>query len=78
MWADTVEELHCFAARIGIRREWFQNHLRRNGCRFPHYDLHPARRAAAVNLGVIELDRRQTLESWQRLGFLPIRSDHAS
>jgi hypothetical protein len=31
--ADTLEELHEAAARLGLRREWFQEGLR------PHYDL---------------------------------------
>jgi len=29
-----VEELHFFAAQVGLRREWFQDHPRH-----PHYDL---------------------------------------
>lgn len=47
--ADTLEELHAFAAKIGMRRSWFQDHKL---C--PHYDLTPARRAVAVKLGAIE------------------------
>lgn len=42
------DELHDFARRIGLRREWFQRN---------HYDLTPARRARAVALGARELDR---------------------
>ena len=44
--ADTIEELHAFAKRIGLRRTWFQNHRV-----LPHYDLTPARREAALNAG---------------------------
>lgn len=48
--ADTLAELHAFAARIGMRRTWFQDH------RFlPHYDLVASRRAAAVSLGAVEV-----------------------
>lgn len=47
--ADTDEELHTFAAKIGMLRYWFQG---------DHYDLTPKRRAAAVVAGAIEVDRR--------------------
>lgn len=41
-------DLHAFAARIGMHREWFQRN---------HYDLTPGRRELAVRLGAIEIDR---------------------
>jgi hypothetical protein len=53
MIADTVEELHRFARRIGLKREWFQD------TRNPHYDLTPGRRALALRLGAVELPRRE-------------------
>ena len=34
MKADTPEELHDFATRIGLKLSWFQDHPRH-----PHYDL---------------------------------------
>lgn len=53
MVADTEEELHAFAARLGLKRSWA--HRRRNGkC---HYDLVPTKRARAVVLGAQEVDR---------------------
>lgn len=49
-----LEELHAFAARIGMKRAWFQEH------RFaPHYDLTPGRRVRAVALGAVEVDAFQ-------------------
>lgn len=42
MWADTDEELHRMARLVGLKREWFQG---------DHYDLVPARRAAALREG---------------------------
>jgi hypothetical protein len=54
--ADTAEELHAFAARLGMRRSWFQDHGR-----IAHYDLTVRRRAAAVALGALELDRRDSV-----------------
>jgi hypothetical protein len=48
--ADTLAELHAFAARLGMRRSWFQPGRGR-----PHYDLTASRRAVAVRLGAVEL-----------------------
>ena len=53
MGADTVEEIHAFAAKIWRRRCWFEG-LRR-GC--PHYDLTPSFRVKAVVAGAIEVSR---------------------
>lgn len=53
--ADSLEELHAFAAAIGLRREWFQDHPIA-----PHYDLTPARRARALAGGAeVVLAREQ-------------------
>ncbi|RYG35903.1 DUF4031 domain-containing protein [bacterium] len=51
MTADTLEELHEMAERIGMKREWFQDKRR------PHYDLPPSTRALAVQQGAIEIDQ---------------------
>lgn len=56
--ADNLDELHAFAAEIGLRRAWFQQS--RKG--LPHYDLTPNRRIAAVRAGAIELDRHAFVE----------------
>ena len=56
MSADTLEELHAFARRLGLKRSWFQEHRL-----LPHYDLTPARRAKAVELGATETTTRQRL-----------------
>lgn len=50
--ADTLDELHAFAARLGLKRAWFQD-----AASAPHYDLTAKRRLAAVRLGAVELDR---------------------
>jgi hypothetical protein len=49
MTADSDEELHEMADKIGHKREWFQPHPKGN-----HYDLTPSRRALAVKYGAIE------------------------
>jgi predicted kinase len=45
-------ELHAFAARLGLRRAWFQR---------DHYDLPPHGRAAAVALGAEEMSTGELL-----------------
>jgi predicted kinase len=47
------DELHAFAARLGLRRAWFQG---------DHYDLPPHGRAAAVALGAEEVGTGELLE----------------
>jgi hypothetical protein len=59
--ADTKAELHAFARRIGLRRSWFQ--LRSS----PHYDLTAGKRALAVSLGCVQLDRRQLVAKIREL-----------
>lgn len=54
LYADTTEELHAFAARIGMKLAWAQ--VSRRGT--PHYDLTPSKRARAVREGALELDRK--------------------
>lgn len=60
--ADTVDELHVFARRIGMKRAWFQN-----GSRLPHYDLNENRRRIAVREGAVELDRRGFVDKTREL-----------
>lgn len=61
--ADTPEELHAMATRLGLRCEWFQD---RDGGT-PHYDLCQSKRKLAIALGAIEVDRRQTVTIVRRL-----------
>lgn len=46
--ADSMAELHEFAERIGLRREWFQEDSVE-----PHYDLTPRRRRRALKEGAV-------------------------
>lgn len=57
--ADTDEELHAFAGRLGLRRASFQSKAGRP--HHDHYDLPERARAAAVGLGAVEV-------SWRELG----------
>ena len=49
-------ELHAFARRLGLRREWFQGN---------HYDLTPTKREHALRLGAVSLDRKHAVAVWR-------------
>ncbi len=52
-----LEELHAFAKRLGLKRQWFQDHPLA-----PHYDLNASRREFALLLGAVFVPaRRQAL-----------------
>jgi hypothetical protein len=52
----SAEELHAFAARLGLRREWSQE---RPAHAAHHYDVVPTKRALAVKLGAVEVSGRE-------------------
>lgn len=56
MLADTDEELHNMAQRIGVARKWHQypNTVK------SHYDICLTKRALAVQYGAVEIDLRDT------------------
>ena len=57
MVSDTSEEeLHAFAARIGLKRSWAQLRPKASAA---HYDLTPSRRAEAVRCGAVEVTSRE-------------------
>ena len=53
--ADSLDELHQMAEKIDMKRIWFQDHGT------PHYDICQERRALAIKLGAIEIDRKKTV-----------------
>jgi hypothetical protein len=55
--ADTDEELHELAGRIGLRREWFQD--RHSDETRHHYDVTDERRAEAIAAGAIPVTWRE-------------------
>lgn len=69
MQAYSIDELHAFAAKLGLKRSYFQPGKNPQGL-LAHYDLSPAKRAQAVRLGAIEIhamDRaRQLLDKMQQ------------
>ena len=55
MVADTSEELHEMAARIGVARRWVQQ----SGTYKEHYDICLSMRAKAVRAGASEITWRE-------------------
>ena len=51
MMADTTEELHAMADRIGMKRHWCQY----EGTDREHYDVSLAKRALALRYGAVEI-----------------------
>jgi hypothetical protein len=60
--ADTLAELHEFADKLGLRREWFQSKSR-----YPHYDVTVSMRDRALRLGAVMGDRLTIYECAVRL-----------
>lgn len=54
MVADTPEELHEMADRIGVARRWFQDKPK-----YKHYDICKAKRALAVEFGAKEVTGKE-------------------
>lgn len=67
MTADTLEELHAMADKIGIRRKWFQG---------DHYDICKSKRALAVRLGAIECDGKTIVRVIRKLRTTNPESPH--
>jgi hypothetical protein len=49
-----IEELHSFAKKLGLRREWFQ--------RNDHYDVSQSKRIAAINLGAKAVSTKELVQ----------------
>jgi hypothetical protein len=61
--ADTPNELHAMADRIGVARKWFQEKAS-----FPHYDICKSKRALAIKFGAKEFEsRRQQVDFMNRV-----------
>ncbi|MFA6917176.1 MAG: DUF4031 domain-containing protein [Parachlamydiales bacterium] len=54
--ADSLEELHDFALRLELKREWFQQNAS-----YPHYDLTIELRELALVLGATKGNRSQII-----------------
>ena len=54
MVADTLDELHAMADKIGVSRRWFQN---KSG--HPHYDIALSKRKLAIQFGAQKITTLQ-------------------
>jgi hypothetical protein len=63
--ADNKEELHAFAARLGLRRSYFQTCVKARKwcppetCPHWHYDVTAGKREQAIRMGAQPMDIRQ-------------------
>jgi hypothetical protein len=69
MYADTPNELHAFAERLGLKRRWCSDHTQ-PGSALLHYDLSPGKREEAVRLGAVEVDHSHARLNghWRSMG----------
>lgn len=56
MVADTDEELHAMADRIGVARRWWQSPACTSGS---HYDIALTKKALALEAGAVSVTQRQ-------------------
>lgn len=64
MLADTPDELHAMADRIGVARRWYQQPPKAS---FWHYDIAKGKRALAIEAGAIECDRNAFVAALRRI-----------
>jgi hypothetical protein len=64
MIADTPDELHAMADRIGVARRWFQTPPKAS---FWHYDIAQTKRALAIAAGAIDCERNAFVEHLRRI-----------
>lgn len=65
MIADTEEELHAMADRIGVNRKWYQDHGYRG-----HYDITQSKKALAIKYGAVQI-------TWRELGLMVVKKRRA-
>jgi len=56
MIADTDEELHAMADKIGVARKWWQSPEKTSGS---HYDITQSKRKLAIAAGAVEIGMRE-------------------
>lgn len=56
--AESIDELHGFAAQLGLRRSWFQGKAS-----YPHYDVTTSIRERALALGAHPGSKTQIIAS---------------
>lgn len=59
MVADSIDNLHSFASKIGINKCWYQN---KRGKKQPHYDVRENRVQEAISNGAKLVTRKELFE----------------
>lgn len=62
MVADSNQELFAMARKLGLSG----THVQRSGSGIVHFDLTPAKRQQAINLGAIEVSAKELFAKAQR------------
>ena len=79
MIADTPDELHAMADRIGVARHWFQQPPEAS---FWHYDIAQTKRVLAVAAGAVDCERNAFVDHLRRIRasgiFLREQADEAA
>lgn len=60
MAADSLDELHEMAEKIGVATKHFQNKKDK-----PHYDICQQKKTKAIQFGAIEVDDRKIIELYK-------------
>jgi hypothetical protein len=60
--ADSLGELHEFAKKLGLQRNWFQR-----AASYPHYDVTVEVRARALTMGAIAGSRIEIMDCARKL-----------
>jgi len=60
MMADTIDELHAMADKIGVARKWFQDHKP-----YQHYDICLSKKKLAIENGAIEISAREMVTKFK-------------
>ena len=60
--ADDLNELHDFARKLGLKREWFQSRSL-----IPHYDLFGRKKRLAIRKGAMKISSKQIIEMFSPL-----------
>ena len=62
--ADDTDELHRFAAELGVKRSSYQGPPKTSA---PHYDITGFERDRAVRLGAVECSREEIVAIFRRV-----------
>lgn len=54
--ADSLDELHEFAAKIGVKKCWYHNHRL-----VPHYDVNETQRLTAIDNGAVPMGTKEII-----------------